>query len=278
MPPREHRSQYLAAGAVDGLRRRSKCGVDEQADERRRATWPARCRRWAVGDGCVRAGGALGASAERAGARKRLERAIRYAQWTGASVVNTAMVSPADPPRRPGQSAAGRTGVPGRKPDRLGAGFCDDRRAAADHGRQSRPTWASRSRSRCTRGRSPTIRRRRCTCSTWSGCDNVGANPDLGNIYWQYEYPEETSEAAIVGAGATVGVLALQEPAPAAHSRAAPRVLPARAPCRTATSTTDLRSRPCSTPATTAIWRSKAPATAIRSARTAAARTTSSRS
>jgi sugar phosphate isomerase/epimerase len=27
---------------------------------------------------------------------------------------------------------------------------------------------------------------------------NVGANPDLGNIYWQYEYPEETPEAAIV--------------------------------------------------------------------------------
>jgi sugar phosphate isomerase/epimerase len=28
--------------------------------------------------------------------------------------------------------------------------------------------------------------------------DNVGANPDLGNIYWHYEYPDETSEAAIV--------------------------------------------------------------------------------
>jgi sugar phosphate isomerase/epimerase len=26
----------------------------------------------------------------------------------------------------------------------------------------------------------------------------VGANPDLGNIFWQYEQPEETSEAAIV--------------------------------------------------------------------------------
>jgi sugar phosphate isomerase/epimerase len=30
------------------------------------------------------------------------------------------------------------------------------------------------------------------------GLDNVGANPDLGNIYWHYEHPEETSEAAIV--------------------------------------------------------------------------------
>ena len=30
------------------------------------------------------------------------------------------------------------------------------------------------------------------------GVDNVGANPDLGNIYWHYEYPEETAEAAIV--------------------------------------------------------------------------------
>jgi sugar phosphate isomerase/epimerase len=30
------------------------------------------------------------------------------------------------------------------------------------------------------------------------GMDSVGANPDLGNIYWQYEEPEETPEAAIV--------------------------------------------------------------------------------
>jgi sugar phosphate isomerase/epimerase len=30
------------------------------------------------------------------------------------------------------------------------------------------------------------------------GMDSVGANPDLGNIYWQYEQPEETAEAAIV--------------------------------------------------------------------------------
>jgi sugar phosphate isomerase/epimerase len=28
--------------------------------------------------------------------------------------------------------------------------------------------------------------------------DSVGANPDLGNIYWHYESPEETVEAAIV--------------------------------------------------------------------------------
>ena len=30
------------------------------------------------------------------------------------------------------------------------------------------------------------------------GLENVGANPDLGNIYWHYEHPEETPEAAIV--------------------------------------------------------------------------------
>ena len=30
------------------------------------------------------------------------------------------------------------------------------------------------------------------------GLDNVGANPDLGNVYWHYEHPEETSEKAIV--------------------------------------------------------------------------------
>jgi sugar phosphate isomerase/epimerase len=30
------------------------------------------------------------------------------------------------------------------------------------------------------------------------GLDSVGANPDLGNVYWQYEEPEETSESAIM--------------------------------------------------------------------------------
>jgi sugar phosphate isomerase/epimerase len=30
------------------------------------------------------------------------------------------------------------------------------------------------------------------------GLDNVGVNPDLGNIYWHYEHPDETSETAIV--------------------------------------------------------------------------------
>jgi sugar phosphate isomerase/epimerase len=30
------------------------------------------------------------------------------------------------------------------------------------------------------------------------GLDNVGANPDLGNIYWHYTQPEETNEQAIV--------------------------------------------------------------------------------
>jgi len=30
------------------------------------------------------------------------------------------------------------------------------------------------------------------------GLDNVGANPDLGNVYWHYEHPEETNEQAIV--------------------------------------------------------------------------------
>ena len=28
--------------------------------------------------------------------------------------------------------------------------------------------------------------------------DNVSINPDLGNIYWLYDVPEETSESAIV--------------------------------------------------------------------------------
>jgi sugar phosphate isomerase/epimerase len=50
------------------------------------------------------------------------------------------------------------------------------------------------------------VHHRSITDNSWStlhlldlvGRPNVAANPDLGNIYWCYETPEETTEAAIV--------------------------------------------------------------------------------
>ena len=40
---------------------------------------------------------------------------------------------------------------------------------------------------------------------------NVGINPDLGNVYWTYDIPEETCEAAIVSSRTAYQLLALQE-------------------------------------------------------------------
>src|SRR5262249_15076333 len=108
MPPREHRPRYLnlvRSIGFDGV----EVGVDEHAD----AT-AARELASELGDAglsviCVRAGGALAHPRSGPGARKRLEAAIRYASWTGASVVNTAMVTPATHPDGPGSQ---RTGEP----------------------------------------------------------------------------------------------------------------------------------------------------------------------
>ena len=49
------------------------------------------------------------------------------------------------------------------------------------------------------------------------GLDNVGANPDLGNIYWHYEHARGDLRGGDRRAGAALDVLALQEPAPAPH-------------------------------------------------------------
>jgi len=196
MPPREHRSHYLPlvrSIGFDGV----EVGVDEQVDES-----AARDLATELGDAglsiiCVRAGGALAHPQSGPGARKRLERAIRYAGWVGASVVNTAMVTPATHPDGPGSQ---RTGEPiAQGSSRLASE--QDFVAAADqlrvYGKQAADAGLKISIE---------VHQGSIADNSWAtlhlldliGLDSVGANPDLGNIYWQYESPEETSEAAIV--------------------------------------------------------------------------------
>src|SRR4029453_15664613 len=126
-----------------------------------------------------------------------LERAVRYAGWVGASVVNTAMVTPATHPDGPGSQ---RTGEPvAQGSSRLASE--QDFVAAADqlrvYGKQAADLGLKISIE---------VHQGSIADNSWAtlhlldliGLDSVGANPDLGNIYWQYESPEETSEAAIV--------------------------------------------------------------------------------
>ena len=84
-----------------------------------------------------------------------------------------------------------------------------------------------------------------CTSWTWTDSPYVHANPDLGNILWTYETPDETPDRyhaarpnrayAIdihsypVAFGAALEVLALQEPAPHPRARGGALVLRSRA-------------------------------------------------
>ncbi|HEX8969301.1 MAG TPA: sugar phosphate isomerase/epimerase, partial [Chloroflexota bacterium] len=128
---------------------------------------------------------------------EKLQRSVRYAGWTGASVVNTALVSPPTDPDGPG---AGRQG------ERVSQGA--SRTASAADFELSADRLRSAGQMAGDVNVSISIEVHQGSIADYSvstlhlldlvGLSNVGANPDLGNIYWHYEHPDETSETAIV--------------------------------------------------------------------------------
>ena len=195
MPPREHRSQYLAVVRSMGFAG-VEVGVDEEGDEASARDLASELADAGLSVICVRAGGAL-AGPRAAGARKRMERAIRYAQWAGASVVNTAIVSPTTHPDGPGSQRQGEPVSQGSSRIASEHDFVDTAEQLRIYGKQAADAGLNISIE---------VHQGSIADNSWAtlhlldlvGLKNVGANPDLGNIYWQYEYPEETSEAAIV--------------------------------------------------------------------------------
>jgi sugar phosphate isomerase/epimerase len=196
MPAREHRRGYLPlvrGMGFDGV----EVGVDEAASEATARELADELHDAGLDIVCVRAGGALSHPLAGAKARQRLERAIRYAAWTGAPIVNTAMVSPATDPTGPGHERRGETVSQGASRTASEQDFLQ----TAEHLRHYGELAASL-------GVSISIEVHQGSIADNSaatlhlldlvGLPNVGANPDLGNIYWQYEFPEETPEAAIV--------------------------------------------------------------------------------
>src|SRR5919201_367105 len=188
MPPREHRPAYLAGVEVP---------LDETADASAACDFAAELRDAGLPCVCVRAGGDLAHPLAGPGARQRLETAIQYAGWLGAGVVNTAMVSPATHPGGPGHSRQGEEVSQGASRT---ASEADFERAAGwlrQYGRMAADLGVNIAievhQGSIADNSSATLH-----LLDLVGLENVGANPDLGNIYWHYEHPEETSEAAIV--------------------------------------------------------------------------------
>jgi sugar phosphate isomerase/epimerase len=131
-----------------------------------------------------------------ASSRARMEAALRYAAQLGAPVLNTTIGMPGAPP--------GARGTFVGDPVSHGA----SRQARAEDFERVAQDLAAVAPLAEDLGVNISIEvHQHCLVDNrWSGLhlihlvdrSSVGLNPDLGNIYWNYDVPEETSEQAIV--------------------------------------------------------------------------------
>ncbi len=198
MPPREHRKQYLTLVKSFGFEGveipvASPEVVDEASarelgDELRSAGLPAVC---------IRAGGPIAHPTAGPAARERLERGIRLAAALGARVVNTTFVTPATHPGGPGHDRRGEPVSQGASRTATEADFERTADLLRRYGQLAGELGVEIS-VEVHQGSIVDNSTATLHLLDLVGLDNVGANPDLGNVYWHYEYPEETCEAAIV--------------------------------------------------------------------------------
>jgi sugar phosphate isomerase/epimerase len=196
MPPRAERRRYLPLVKSMGFDA-VEVGIDEEADEAAARELANELRGEGLVVGAVRGGGSLSHPLSAQRAVTRLQRSMRYAGWLGAPIVNTALVNPPSYPDGPGS---------GRQGEQVSQGA--SRVASAYDFELTAERLRTAGRMAADVGVSISIEVHQGSIADNStatlhlldlvGLENVGANPDLGNIYWQYEYPEETPEAAIV--------------------------------------------------------------------------------
>jgi len=144
----------------------------------------------------VRGGGPSLHPRSLSGNRERMAAAVRAASWIGAEVVNASIGIPRPSSARStipwGESVAWGSSRDAREEDfgQAAAAFRDVAPLAEDLGVKI----------------SIEIHQHCLVDNSWSGVHlmelvghpSVGLNPDLGNVYWVYDVPEESSEAAIV--------------------------------------------------------------------------------
>ena len=147
---------------------------------------------------CVAIRGGGGAAHPRVAAanKKRMEEAVQFASKIGASVVNSTVTTP---PRDPGGKGTYRGESVSQGSSRYASeadyertanAVADVANVAADLGVEI----------------SIEVHQNSIADNSWSAlhlrglidAPNVGINPDLGNIYWTYDIPEESCEDAIV--------------------------------------------------------------------------------
>lgn len=145
---------------------------------------------------CIRGGGGFDNPKTAAQHRRVWEANIKLAAWTGANLVNSTVCSGQRDPRGPGFL----TGEPKPQGSSRHAAVADfevnarELQRLADLAADLGVSIAIE------------VHQHSIVDNSWSalllnsmvGRPNFGINPDLGNIYWTYDVPEETCEAAIV--------------------------------------------------------------------------------
>ena len=196
MPPSAERRRYLPL--VKGMGFDAvEVSVDDTADEHATRELTRELQGHGLELGAVRAGGALNHPLTAGRAVQKLERAVRYAGWAGAPVVNTALVSPPTHPNGPGSGRQGEQVSQGASRTASEQDFiltAERLRSAGHIAADVNVSIAIEVHQGSLADNSTAT----LHLLDLVGLPNVGANPDLGNIYWHYEYPDETAEAAIV--------------------------------------------------------------------------------
>lgn len=195
MPPRSERRQYLPLVRAMGFDA-VEIGVDETAHEETARELARELEDVGLAIGCVRAGGGLCHPLTAQANLEKLLKAVRYASWTGASVVNTALVTPPTHPGGPGVGRQGEEVSQGASRTASAADYAETAERLHKAGQMAADLGVKISIE---------VHQGSIADNSWAtlhlldlvGLESVGANPDLGNIYWQYAEPEETPEAAI---------------------------------------------------------------------------------
>ena len=196
MPPRAERRRYLPLVKAMGFAA-VEVPANDAADERSARDLALELADAGLDIGAVRGGGALAHPLSGERARQRLEHAIRYASWTGASIVNTAMVSPLTQPNGPGAGHQGEQVSQGASRIASEQDFVATAQRLRTAGQLAADLNVKIS-IEVHQGSIADNSTATLHLLDLVGLESVGANPDLGNIYWQYEHPEETAEAAIL--------------------------------------------------------------------------------
>ena len=198
MPPREHRAEYLKIVKSLGFEAVEvpATGHEGQSELTARAFRDELANAGLVA-GCVRGGGPVAHPTAGAETRARLTHAIRFASWIGASVVNVTFVTPATQPDGPGAERRGEQVSQGASRYANEADF----ESTANHVRRLGQMAADLGLDLAIEVHQGSIADNSYATNhllDLIDLSNVGSNPDLGNILWQFETPEESAEAAIV--------------------------------------------------------------------------------